>query len=267
MNMIALLAYGTGAVVIIMTGLWWLGIYRRNFSYVDIGWSANFAVLAITYGALGSGASVRRALIAAMFSVWGLRLALHLARRIIGHPEEGRYQELRRTWGSTGDAALHRKMYGFFMLQAALNLFLSIPLLVAVENPNPNLSPWEWLGALIWVVGLGGEWLADRQLAAFKATPGHQGLVCDQGLWRYSRHPNYFFEWTIWLAYAAFALGSRPYGYLGLLMPPLMLHFLINVTGIRATEEQALRSKGDAYRRYQRRTSAFVPLPPKAMDD
>lgn len=267
MNTATLLVYGASAVVLIMTALWWLGVRRRNFSYVDIGWSANFAVLAGIYGVLASGSSARRALIASMFAFWGLRLALHLSRRILGHPEEGRYQELRRSWGATGEASLNRKMYGFFMLQAGLNLFLSIPLLVAVENPNPATSFWEWAGLLIWTLGLGGEWLSDLQLAMFKANPSNRGQVCDRGLWRYSRHPNYFFEWTIWIGYAAFALGSPPYGYLGLLMPPLMLHFLINVTGIRATEEQTLRSKGEAYRRYQQRTSAFVPLPPKRIQD
>lgn len=152
-------------------------------------------------------------------------------------------------------------MYRFFMLQAALNVFLSLPLLVACLNPAPGIGMLEWLGVAIWALGLAGETLADRQLARFKADPGNRGRVCAAGLWRYSRHPNYFFEWTIWVAYAAFALGSPPWGYAGLLTPALMLHLLLNVTGIRATEEQALRSKGEAYREYQRRTSAFVPLP------
>jgi steroid 5-alpha reductase family enzyme len=258
-----LLIEGAIAVTLVMTALWVLGRIQRNFSYVDIGWSANFALLAVIYGILGAGSPLRRGVIGAMFTFWGLRLALHLSHRILGEPEEGRYQELRRRWGADGEPALNRRMYAFFMLQGALNLFLSIPLLVAVQNPTPGLSPWEWAGFLIWAVGLGGEWLSDLQLSLFKANPGNRGKVCDQGLWRYSRHPNYFFEWTIWVAYACFALGSPPWGYLGLLMPPLMLHFLLNVTGIRATEEQALRSKGDAYRDYQRRTSAFVPLPPK----
>jgi steroid 5-alpha reductase family enzyme len=256
-----LLLAGSAAVVLVMTALWLLGIRQRNFSYVDIGWSANFVLLALVYGALGTGAPERRALLAAMFALWGLRLAWHLARRILGEPEEGRYQELRRKWGAAGEAALNRRMYRFFLLQAALNLFLSLPLLIACRNPAPGIRAFEWLGLAIWLVGLAGESLADRQLARFKADPASRGRVCEQGLWRYSRHPNYFFEWTIWVAYAAFALGSPPWGYAGLLMPALMLHFLLNVTGIAATEEQALRSRGEAYREYQRRTSAFVPLP------
>ena len=152
-------------------------------------------------------------------------------------------------------------MYRFFMLQAALNVFLSLPLLVACLNPAPGIGMLEWLGVAIWALGLAGETLADRQLARFRADPANRGRVCTVGLWRYSRRPNYFFEWTIWVAYAAFALGSPPWGWAGLAMPALMLHFLLNVTGVRATEAQALRSKGAAYREYQRRTSAFVPLP------
>jgi steroid 5-alpha reductase family enzyme len=150
------------------------------------------------------------------------------------------------------------------MLQAALNVFLSLPLLIASLNPAPALGALEWLGFAIWLVGLGGESLADRQLARFKADRGNKGRVCAVGLWRYSRHPNYFFEWTIWIGYATFALASPPWGYAGLLMPALMLHFLLNVTGVRATEDQALRSKGEAYRDYQARTSAFVPWPPRS---
>ncbi len=261
MSGLSLLLAGSAAVVLVMTALWRLGIRRRNFSYVDIGWSANFALLALVYGALGTGAAERRALIGAMFALWGLRLAWHLARRVLGAPEEGRYVELRRKWGGAGEAALNRRMYRFFMLQAALNVLLSLPLLFACLNPAPGIGTLEALGAAIWTVGLAGETLADRQLSRFKADPANRGKVCEAGLWRYSRHPNYFFEWTIWVGYAAFAVDSPPWGYAGLLMPLLMLYFLLSVTGIPATEAQALRSKGEAYREYQRRTSAFVPLP------
>jgi steroid 5-alpha reductase family enzyme len=258
-----LLGVGAIAVVVAMSGLWLLGRRVRNFSYVDLGWSANFALLALVYGLAGTGAPQRRLLIGLMYSLWGLRLAWHLGRRIVGQPEEGRYVELRRKWGGGGEAAFHARMYRFFLLQAALNLLLSLPLLAAAGNSAAGIHPLEWAGLAIWAVGLAGESLADLQLARFKADPSNRGRVCAAGLWRYSRHPNYFFEWTIWIGYAAFALGSPPLGYLGLPLPALMLYFLLNVTGVRATEEQALRSKGEAYREYQQRTSAFVPLPPR----
>jgi steroid 5-alpha reductase family enzyme len=194
--------------------------------------------------------------IAAMFSLWSLRLAGHLAKRIIGEPEEGRYVDLRQRWA----ANLNAKFFGFFQLQALLNVVLALPLLIASANPAPQLSLLEVLGVAIWLVGLTGESIADGQLAAFKRNPANRGQVCDVGLWRYSRHPNYFFEWTIWIGYAVFALAS-PWGWVALAMPALMLHFLINVTGVKATEEQALRSKGELYRDYQKRTSMFIPLP------
>ena len=258
-----LLLIGTLVVVAIMFGLWWLGIRNHNFSYVDIGWSVNFAVLAVLYAWLAPGYLPRRALIAAMFTAHGLRLGWHLSKRIIGEPEEGRYQQLRKDWGGSG--SLNLKFLGFFEFQAVLNAFLTLPLLIASFNDTPRIQVLEVVGIAIFLVALIGESTADAQLAAFKSNPANQGGVCDRGLWRYSRHPNYFFEWLIWIAYAAFALAS-PHGWTALAMPVLMLHFLINVTGLKATEEQALRSKGERYRLYQARTSGFVPWFPKRIE-
>lgn len=264
MSGLSLLGVGALLCFLSMTCLWLLGRARHNFSYVDLGWSAHFALLALLYGLLAPGYSYRRWLICGMYALWSLRLASHLATRIIGEPEEGRYVNLREEWGRGGHVDL--KFYGFFQFQGLLNVFLSLPMLVAALNPAPAISPLEWLGVAIFAAGILGESSADATLARFKADPGNRGKVCNVGLWRYSRHPNYFFEWTIWIAYAVFALGSPPWGYVGLLMPPLMLHFLINVTGIKATEEQALKSRGDAYRNYQASTSAFVPWFPRTTD-
>ncbi len=261
MNGPTLLGLATGVCVASMSVIWLIGRRLRNYSFVDLAWSAHFAVLALLYGLLGPGWPARRLLIGGMYALWSLRLAFHLGRRIIGEPEEGRYVSLREAWSRGGNVDL--KFFGFFQLQGALNVFLSLPLLAAALNPAPRFSWLEWLAVLVFTVGLTGEAAADETLARFKADPANRGKVCDRGLWRYSRHPNYFFEWTIWVAYALFALASPPLGYAGLLMPPLMLHFLLNVTGIKATEEQSLKSRGEAYRTYQERTSAFVPWPPR----
>jgi steroid 5-alpha reductase family enzyme len=263
MSMPALLLAATLTVIASMTALWLFGIRRRNFSYVDVGWSANFVLIALLCGLGGGGAPGRRLLIGAMYGLWGLRLAWHLGRRIAGEAEEGRYLELRRKWGAAGEAALNRRMYRFYMVQAALDLVLSLPLIVVAQNPAEGIALLEWAALALWALALAGETLADAQLAAFKRSGAGHAAVCERGLWRYSRHPNYFFEWLIWVAYALAALASPPWGWLGLAMPALMLYFLLRVTGIPATEAQALRSKGDAYRAYQRRTSAFVPLPPR----
>ena len=264
MTTLPLLSLGALAVGLVMLSLWLLGLRRRNMSYVDLGWAANFALLALVFGTLGSGALPRRALACAMVALWSLRLALHLGRRIVGAPEEGRYQELRRTWGAgRSEAALAGRFLGFFAFQAALNVLLSLPLLAACQNRAAALAPLEWAGAGLWVLAVAGESLADRQLARFKADPAAHGRVCEAGLWRYSRHPNYFFEWLVWVAFALLGLASPPLGWLAPLAPALMLYFLLRVTGIPATEAQSLRSRGEAYRDYQRRTSAFVPLPPR----
>ncbi len=256
MNSLHLFLLGTGLCVLSMTLLWLLGRRSHNYSFVDLGWSAHFALLAVLYALLTTGWPERRILIAAMYGIWSLRLALHLAHRIIGEPEEGRYVQLREEWAAKGNVDL--RFYGFFQLQAGLNVFLALPLLISCQNPAVGWHWLELLGAVLWVIAILGESIADGQLRRFKANAANKGQVCNTGLWRYSRHPNYFFEWTIWVAYAVFGLAS-PGGYWSVLMPALMLHFLLNVTGIKATEEQALKSRGDAYREYQRTTSAFIP--------
>ena len=231
-----------------------------NYGIVDIAWSYAFAVLAAGYALLGGGYLPRRALIAAMAVAWSARLGTHLLVRIARkHPvEDGRYKELRSAWGES----FGPKMAGFFQLQALSVVFLGIPFLAACANAAPGLGAIEWLAAALWLAAITGEALADAQLSRFKADRANQGRVCDAGLWRYSRHPNYFFEWLIWVSYFLFGCAS-PWGCVGILSPACILYLLLRVTGIPATEEQSLRTKGDAYRHYQLRTSAFVPLPPR----
>jgi cyclopropane-fatty-acyl-phospholipid synthase len=254
MLLLLAVALTTGSMLM----LWLVSLRLRNFSYVDLGWALNFSLLALLYGAFGPGDPVRRALIAGMVGLWSVRLTAHLAHRIIGHPEEGRYVELRQRWSGRGH--LNVKFLVFFQVQAALNLVLAVPLIVATANSSPTLHALEIAAAALWIGALAGESLADAQLARFKHDPRNRGQVCEIGLWRYSRHPNYFCEWLICVAYALFALAS-PYGWLALPLPFLMLHLLLNVTGVRPTEEQALRTRGESYRDYQARVSAFVPLP------
>lgn len=231
-----------------------------NYGVVDIAWSYAFGAVAIYFALAAPGWPWRRALIASLVLMWSLRLGTHLYWRVMSHhpKEDGRYQELRKTW-SAGFAG---KMFRFFQLQAASVLLLSAPFFLAARNPAPEFHAIEIVGAVLWLVAITGEAVADAQLAAFKRDPARHGGVCDAGLWRYSRHPNYFFEWLVWVAYFVFALGS-PHGWLGIIGPASILYLLLRVTGIPMTEEQSLRTKGDAYRRYQETTSAFVPWFPK----
>jgi steroid 5-alpha reductase family enzyme len=257
---VRLLLEGTGAVAAVMLILWLIHLPMKNAAIVDAGWAGGLAILAVFYASAGGGYPLRAWVMAAMVSVWGLRLAFYLLfTRVIGHPEEGRYQELRREWKTN----IPLKFLGFFEFQALLCVFLSGPFLFAAVNSSPLLGPLEYAGSGLWVVALIGEIAADTQLSRFKSKPGNRGKLCDVGLWKYSRHPNYFFESLIWIAYALFALGS-PRGWIGILSPLLILYFLLKVTGIPATEAQALRSKGEVYRRYQETTSMFIPWFPKS---
>jgi len=153
-------------------------------------------------------------------------------------------------------------MARFFQMQAVSVVLLAVPFLFVAINPAPTLHPLEIAGALLWAIAIGGETLADAQLAAFKREPANKGRVCTVGLWGYSRHPNYFFEWLVWVSYLVIACAS-PWGWIGVISPAIILYLLLRVTGIPLTEEQSVRSKGDAYRAYQRTVSAFVPWFPK----
>jgi len=231
-----------------------------NYAIVDIVWSYAFAGLVLTYSLLGTGWLPRRALIAALVTVWSLRLGTHLLIRVRRHHplEDGRYVQLRKEWGHS----FPLKMGVFFQMQALSVVVLGVGFFVVSLNPVAAFRPWEIVGAILWLIAIVGESLADRQLSAFKNDPGNRDRVCDVGLWHYSRHPNYFFEWLIWLAYFVFALGS-PWGWISVIAPAGILYLLLGVTGIPLAEEQSLRSKGDAYRRYQQTTSAFIPWLPR----
>ena len=253
-----LLVPGTILVLLLMSALWALHLRLRNASIVDVGWAAGLGLLAVLYSAFGTGWEVRRALVGAVGGVWAFRLARHLHLRIRGRPEEGRYVALREAWTKAG-RNVPASFLAFFLAQGLLDVLLSWPLFLAARNPRPSLSLFEIAGILLWLGSLVGESAADAQLARFKANPANAGRVCRDGLWNLSRHPNYFFEWLVWCAFALFALDA-PYGVTSLVSPALMLFFLLRVTGIPATEAQALRSKGEEYRRYQREVSAFVPF-------
>jgi steroid 5-alpha reductase family enzyme len=253
--MLSVILWGAAAVSALMLLLWLIHFPLRNAAIVDAGWAGGLALLGVLYAVMGAGWGLRRAAVATMALIWGGRLALYLLlTRVIGHPEEGRYVQLRREWRTR----VPLKFLGFFQFQALLCVLLSTPFLLASRNSAPGLSILEWAATLLWLGAMSGEILADAQLTAFKSDPANRGKVCRTGLWNYSRHPNYFFEWLIWVAFALLALPA-PYGFFGMVSPALILFFVLRVTGIPATEAQALRSKGEDYRQYQRTTSAFVP--------
>jgi len=251
---------GTLLAMAIMVVVWIAAKRMNNAGIVDIWWSYAFAPVAIFYGLYGSGHAVRNSLLAAMVCAWSIRLGTHLFKRVMSHhPEEDpRYAALRvqfpkYTW---------LMFFGFFQLQAVLIGVLSIPIALACSNPADGIGFLEIAGLGIWLFAIGGEAIADAQLAAFRAHAPNKGRVCQYGLWKYSRHPNYFFEWLVWVSYAVFALSS-PWGWVSIVSPLLMLYFLVFVTGIPPSEAHSIASRGQVYRDYQRRTSAFIPWFPK----
>jgi steroid 5-alpha reductase family enzyme len=252
---------GAASVAALMLALWMIHLRTGNAAIVDAGWAGGLALLGVLYATQGGGYWLRCVLIGTMSAVWGLRLAIYLlTTRIIGHPEEGRYQELRREWKTN----IPLKFLAFFEFQALLDVVLAVPFLLASRDATPRISFVEWTAVALWIVAMTGEAIADAQLSAFKKDRANKGHTCQVGLWHYSRHPNYFFEWLIWMAYALFAIGA-PNGAWGFLSPALILYFVLRVTGIPATEAQALRTRGEEYRRYQQTTSAFVPWFPKTV--
>jgi steroid 5-alpha reductase family enzyme len=241
------------AVALIMALVWLWALKIKNNGVVDIFWSTNFLVIAIIIWLLADGFSERKNLVCALSALWSIRLGVYLSIRVGSHldVEEGRYKKLREEWSDT-------KFFGFFQMQAFSNVMLAIPFFLIALNPEPQLSSLEYIGAILWFCCIVGEGVSDWQLQHFKKHPENKGKVCQYGLWNYSRHPNYFFQFSLWISVFIFAIPS-PYGWLAVICPISIGYLIFKVTGIPMTEEQAVRSKGEAYKEYQRTTSAFVP--------
>jgi steroid 5-alpha reductase family enzyme len=251
-------AVGAAALALVFAGAWLRQRQTRNAGLVDVVWTVSVGGLGVAWCLLGAGWAPRRVLVASLIGLWCVRLAAHLAHRVLTEEEDGRYRRLRQSLGDGFD----RWMVGFFAAQALSAVLLSLPMLMLAQAPEQGWRPVDAAAVSLWVVSWAGEALADRQLAAFRARPENRGRTCRSGLWAWSRHPNYFFEWLHWCVYPLLAVGLQGGGTLWL-APLAMLYLVLKVTGIPPTEEQSLLSRGDDYRAYQRTTSAFFPLPPR----
>ena len=239
-----------------MTAGWQWQRRHTNTGIVDVLWAAGLGGGAVWLAIVGEGAIAPRVLLAVCGGLWGARLARHLWRRVRHAAEDGRYAQMRAHWQDD-----QRKLFAFFQFQAALIVLFALPFVAVTRNPAQSPG-WLLAGTAIWLVSVLGESHADRQLARFRARPANHGKTCRAGLWRYSRHPNYFFEWLHWFAYVCFAVGS-PLAWLAWSGPLLMYVFLRWISGIPWTEAQALRTRGEDYRAYQRDTPMLFPWFPK----
>lgn len=247
------------AVAVGMAGLWALHRAMGNASIADAGWCAGLIAVVLWYAAQAPGETERKALAAGLVTIYAGRLGVYiLVNRVVGKTEDARYRRLREQWGAS--AGLF--MFGYFQLQAVAVAAFSLPFLAIIQNPRPPFAFLELMGLIIWIVAVSGEAAADRQLARFRAKPWNHDRVCRDGLWFYSRHPNYFFEWLHWCAYVVMAIGA-PGWPLTLIGPVAMGWALVKVTGIPPAEAQALERRGEDYRIYQQTTSRFIPWPPK----
>ena len=257
MELFKALLFGAGAMMALFTATWLISRELNNWSFVDIAWSYGLVLLLPLYLATVHGYAPRRMLMLGMGLAWSIRLGTHLLLRIAKHHphEDVRYESLRKKWAGPGMAM---KFFLFFQAQALLILLLSVPMLLAMRHGAPSISVLEWIAFGVWLVGFVGEGVADWQMKRFKTDPANKGRVCNVGLWRYSRHPNYFFESVIWIGFWLFACAA-PWGWVTVYTPLLITYFLLRVTGIPLTEKCSIESKGEAYREYQRTTSAFIP--------
>ena len=244
--------------VALMTIVWMIQRRTRNAGVVDTAWAAAIGVQGVFFALTSNGDAGRRLVAGVLIAVWSLRLAVYLRQRTLGRPEEGRYATLRRNWGDRANARLFR----FFQMQAVAAFAFALPIFLIAHNTVLLPSALDVIGVFVWCVGFAGIVIADHQLDRFRSKPSNHGKTCRSGLWRYSRHPNYFFEWLHWWAYVPLAYGA-PYWWVSIAIPLALLYFILFVTGIPPTESQALASRGEDYRRYQRATSAFVPWFPR----
>jgi steroid 5-alpha reductase family enzyme len=246
-------------ILILVTLLWVWSIFIRNVSIIDLFWGFGFVVVNAFYVFQSGGLNARKIVLLVLVTVWGLRLSIYLAWRNIGQGEDVRYQEFRKKYGP--DRYWWFSFFQTFLLQGALMMIISLPLLgVSVGPHSSTLNLLDILGIVIWIIGFTFEAGGDYQLARFKQNPGNKGKVLNTGLWKYTRHPNYFGDSAVWWAYALFSIAAGSYWYI--IGSIVMTLLIIKVSGV-ALLENSLKNTKPQYREYIQNTSSFFPWCPK----
>jgi len=252
---------GLAACVTLLVAVWLLSLARRDASVIDAFWGPGFAMLAWIYLALGQPQAARAWIVASLTTIWGVRLSLHILLRARGQAEDYRYREMRE---KAGASFWWVSLFTVFLLQALLMWLISAPLLQAA-TATADLGWLDWAGVGLFAIGLFFESVGDRQLARFKADPANRGRVLQSGLWRYTRHPNYFGDAVLWWGLGLISLAT-PGSWWTLYAPTLMTVLLLRVSGVTLLEKKLVVTR-PGYSDYVSRTSAFVPWIPKARRD
>ena len=259
MSLPELIAVTGGVVVLYMVAIWLLSIPLRNASIVDIFWGLGFVVVAFLSLALADGFAGRRILITALVTIWGLRLSLHILWRNFGKREDYRYRAWRE---AAGPAFWWTSLFRVFLLQGVILWVVSMPILAAgYYGSTGHFTPIDVAGVLVWGVGFTFEAVGDIQLARFKANPGNKGKVMRTGLWRYTRHPNYFGDAAVWWGMFLIAAATVN-GLWTVFSPALMTFLLVRVSGVALLEKKQVETRPE-YRDYIESTSAFLPWFPR----
>ncbi len=245
------------AVLVFMLVAYAVSRALRRLDVVDVAWGLGFVVIAATGLVVGAGSGSRVVLVTILVSAWGLRLAGHIFKRRLGKPEDKRYVAMKESWnGPEPLEALTR----IFLSQGLLMLIIAIPVMIVASTNRTQLNLLDYVGATIWLIGYFFEVVGDQQLASFIANPTNKGKLMTSGLWRYTRHPNYFGEVTQWWGIFLIAV-SVPYGWLGIVGPAVITFLILKVSGVPLLEKH--KAGQPEWEAYKARTSKFIPLPPR----
>jgi steroid 5-alpha reductase family enzyme len=246
------------AVGLLIFVTWIISLLIHDASIIDIMWGFGFVVVAVVSAVVGDGSELRRYVFVAIVGVWGLRLTTYLAIRNLGNGEDFRYAKMRRRWG---DQFAMVSLVQVYLVQGILMLIVSLPIQLSAGSLQSTRGPLSIIGLALWLVGVAFESIGDFQLARFKGNDDNAGLVMDKGLWRYTRHPNYFGDFCVWWGIGLIAVETH-YGLWGLFGPAVMTILLLRVSGVRMLES-TIGERRPGYADYVARTSAFFPRPPK----